>query len=111
MTITPISPNVSSDTVELYIGGYVSSQVSLTTASSTSATLIATFPAGFNGGMLLNVYSSDTVWVGNSSVTSATGYPVTSGANVVIPGGQGISRSLYACCTAGTPTVNYLFAN
>jgi hypothetical protein len=109
MTNTPISINVSSDTPTLYSGGYVSSQVSLTTASSTTPVLIATFPAAFNGGMLLN--ATGPVWVGNSTVTSATGFPVTSTANVVIPGGKGVDRALYACCTTGTPTVSYLFAD
>lgn len=101
----PINPNVSSDTVSLYQGSYVSGSVSV----GTNATLVVTVPGGYQGGVLVTNTGTASVYLGGSAVTSATGFPVASNTSVAVPGAKGTGRGLYGIATAAM-TVKYILA-
>lgn len=102
----PINPNVSGDTPALPASGYTSGTVSV---SDTSATLIATIPRGFVGGVLVTNTGSDTVYLGGPSVSATNGFPLAAGATVAVPGSPGVyGASLYGLAVTAAVDVAYL---
>lgn len=76
---------------------------SQTSVSTGSATAVATATSDVD----ILVHASGTVWVGDASVTSTTGYPILSSADARIRLNAG--ETLYAVAATGTQTVYVLY--
>lgn len=77
------------------------------TAVGATATLIATIPAVADGILLTNT-GTGTVYLGNASVTTTTGFPVAANATVTVPTVGNYPRNLYGVVASGTASVAFL---
>lgn len=90
---------------------YTSATVSCT--STAGGTSICTIPADGAPVMLTNAATA-TVYLGNSGVTTSTGYPLAASASVLVtygmfgPDNGGVSCALYGIVASTASTVTYL---
>jgi hypothetical protein len=88
------------------MSGYSAGSASVTTA----ATLITSGPSNPDSdGQLVRTTSSASVYLGNSTVTSTTGFPISSTDGVVhVPVTGSETQALYGVVASGTATVYYI---
>ena len=75
-------------------------QVSVTAA----ATLIFAANTATAGVLIVNSSASTTVYIGDSGVTSSTGFPLAGGASVTLPS----TASVYGITSSSSATVGFL---
>lgn len=77
------------------------------TLNSSTATLVVPAREGRSRALLRNLSASITVYIGDSSVTSSTGWPLLSAAG----GGESFAAfdesAIYAIAASGAPVVTY----
>jgi hypothetical protein len=75
----------------------------------TTAVLLCT-PTNTDAGVLINNGGSVVVYIGSSTVTASTGFPIAAAGTVTLGTIAGIAMPIYAVAASSTATVSYAFA-
>jgi hypothetical protein len=98
----PIDNDVSGDTPAVGSPSYEAGSVSV----GTTATLIAVVPAGHG----VTLYASAACHIGDSGVTSTTGFALPATTVLPLLGGKNAPREIWGITGTGTSTVSFIYA-